>query len=109
MHDLGEVASRIVGRQKGKLRAAGRSNLKYSAVDRATGIFVDANLRGIADFHIGELRLALIRLNPLGVRHEGDDLCSRRNQLSRTHLPLAHGAVARRLDSRVAKVHLRQR
>src|SRR4029077_8058653 len=108
LHDLGEIAGRIVRRTQRKLRAAGRSNLKYLAVDHAARIFVDANLRWIANFDISELRLAIVRLHPFGERHEGDDLCSRRNQLTRPHLPFTYGAISRRLDSCVAEVHLRQ-
>ena len=77
-------------------------------MDHAARIFVDAYFRCVANFHVGELRLAIVRLNPLDEGHERNDLCSRRYKLSGPHLALSHSAVIRRLDFCVTKVHLRR-
>ena len=105
LHDFREIAGRVVGWHKCELRAAGRSNLLYFAVDQFPRIFVDANFRRVADFHIGQLRFAIVRQNPLDERHEGDNLRSRRYKLPGPDLPLADGAVIRRLNRRVAEIY----
>src|SRR5271165_181612 len=53
LYHLGEIAGRVVGRQQGKLRSAGGCNLNDLAMDDLTWIFVDAKLRGIANFDMG--------------------------------------------------------
>src|SRR5208282_1209029 len=70
LHDLGEIAGRVVGRQQGKLRSAGGSDLNDLALDDLSRVFIDADFRRVADFHVGELRLAIIGLNPLDLADE---------------------------------------
>src|SRR5271157_824199 len=62
LHDLGEIASRVVGRQQRKLRSASRRNLDDFATDDLSGVCVDTDLCRITDFDIGQLGLAVIRL-----------------------------------------------
>ena len=69
-------------------------------------VFVHGDLRHVANFDVGELRLAIIRLHPLNFADEGNYLRTRRDQLSRPHLPFPHRAIAGRLDRRIAQVYL---
>src|SRR5580700_11553937 len=64
LDDFGEISSGVVGWEQGKLRATGGGDLENFAMHDLAGIFVDVNLGGVANFHVGELRLAIVRLNP---------------------------------------------
>ena len=74
LHDLGVIAGGVVRREQGELRAAGGSDLDDFAGEGFFGVHVEANFGGVADLHIGELGLLVIRLHPLGVGDEGDCL-----------------------------------
>ena len=70
-------------------------------------IRVDADLGRVADFHVRELRLAIICLNPLDLADKGNRLCSGGHKLSGSNLPFTHGPVIGRFNLGVAEVHLR--
>src|SRR5260221_2352354 len=106
LQDFGEVAGSVVVRQQCKVRSAGGGDFEHSAMNDLPGLFVDANLRGIAHFHVGELRLSIVRLYPFGIADERNYLRARRNQLAWPHLPLAYRAVHGSRDLGVAEVHL---
>src|SRR4029077_20665434 len=105
LHDLGEVSGSIVRWQQRKLRSAGRSNLDNLAVNGFPGVFIDPNFCGVANFNVGQLGLAIVRLDPLGPINERDHLRSRRYQLPRANLALANGALPRRGDLGIAEGH----
>src|SRR6266567_1678152 len=65
LHDFREITGGIVRRQQRELRTAGGRDLDHFAVDHPSRVRVDADLRRVADLHIGELRLAIICLYPL--------------------------------------------
>ena len=68
-------------------------------MDDLSRIFVDTDLCGIPYFDIGELGLAIVRLHPLRLIDESNDLCSRRDQLSGTDLPFPNRAISWGIDS----------
>src|SRR5580704_4999211 len=53
LYDLGEIAGRIVRRQKSKLRAAGGRDLLHLAVDDLAGVLVNPKFSGVTNLHIG--------------------------------------------------------
>jgi hypothetical protein len=53
LNDLGEIASCIVRRQKGELRAAGRRELLDLPVKYPVWEGIDPDICGVADSHIG--------------------------------------------------------
>src|SRR5262245_43934030 len=63
-------------------------------------------LSAVAHLDVSELRFAIVRLNPLEVGNECQNLRARRHQLPWAHLPLANRPVSRRGDLRVSQIHL---
>src|SRR5262252_5309558 len=60
LHDLGEVAGGIVGRQQRELPPAGRGQALDMAADRQAREGVDLDGDGLARPHRGELRLLVV-------------------------------------------------
>src|ERR1700761_9611026 len=106
LNDFGEVASRIVGRQKREAVAAGTGNVIYFASQHSAGKGVDPNRGSIAWMHVARLSLFVVREHPHLVLDERDNLCSRVNHLPWQHLSFADSAVLRRNDARVSQVGL---
>src|SRR5215470_14135845 len=101
-----EIASRVIRWQQSELRSAGGCDLDHSPLNYLAWIDVDANLRRVTDFDIGQLRLAIICRHPPGVLHKCHCLRSGTYELSRTHLTLADSAVGRRQNSCVTQIYL---
>ena len=107
LHDLREIAGGIVRGQERELRSARGRDLENPPVYHFAGIHIDADVDRIADFDVGQLRLAEVRLYPRRPVDEGQHLRAGGHQLPRADLPLADSAVGRRDDARVAQVDLR--
>src|SRR5580692_3999624 len=107
LHHLRVIPGGVVRRQQRKLRTAGWSNFEYLPLENFSRIFIDAQVCRIADFHIGQLRLAIIGLYPFNVADERDRLGPGRDQLPGANLPFTHGSIAGRFDFGVAQIHLR--
>src|ERR1700722_153968 len=93
LHDFGEIAGGVVGRQQSELRTAGRRDLDHLAANEFSRIFVNPKFGSVPNFHVGQLCFAIVRLHPLGESDKGDHLSSRGDELPRPNLPFAHRAV----------------
>src|ERR1700751_3522040 len=60
LHDLGEIAGGIVGRQQREFLAAGRGERVDVTMHDLTGEHVDGDVDRLALVHIGELRLLVV-------------------------------------------------
>src|SRR5215470_10428442 len=100
-----EIAGRVIRRQQCELGSTSRCDLDHSPLKYLVWINVDANLRWVADFDVGQLRLAIICRHPPAVLHKCHRLRSGTYKLSRTHLTLTDSAVGRCQNSRVAQIH----
>src|SRR5271157_5167841 len=106
LNDFGEIPGGIIRRQQGKLRSAGRSDLDDFAPDHLARILVDADLCRITNSYVRKLCLFVICFYPFRAINERNHLRARRHQLPGADLPFAYAPVIRRIDLRVAKVHL---
>ena len=110
LHDLGEIARRVVGRQQREgASGAGRPAVDMPREDEV-GESIDGDARGLADAHIGHLGFLVVRDHPdVGQRHDRDDLRADVDELAGPHLALADEAVGRRNNVRVTEIVARQR
>ena len=108
LHDLGEIAGRIVGRQQRELGARGGRERQHMAAQDMSRKSVDGDLRLLPDRHVGELRFLVVGDDPdLRQGREGGDLAARRR-------PTGPGLTWRcpstpscgRRDGRVAEIDL---
>src|SRR5271157_4181387 len=106
LYYLGEIAGGVVGRQQRKLRPAGGGDLYDFAMDHLARILVDADLCRITNSYVRKLCLFVICFYPFRAIDERNHLRARRHQLPGADLPFAYAPVIRRIDLRVAKVHL---
>src|SRR5690349_12228715 len=60
LHDLGEIAGGVVGRQQRELRAASRGNAVDAPCDHDPWKGVDRDFRALADFDMGQLGFLVI-------------------------------------------------
>src|SRR6476661_8755319 len=80
LHDLREIAGRVVGRQQRELGSGGRADTFDLAFSLASAVGIDVELGRASDFHVRELRFLEVRGHPhAGV---GDD---RHERLTRLH------------------------
>ena len=105
LDDFRVIAGGIVGREQRELRTAGRRDLDDFPVEDLAGVFIDPDFGRIADFHIRELRLAVVGLHPFHIADKSDHLRSGRYQLPRPYLSLAHTPIRGSSDLRVSKIH----
>jgi len=61
-------------------------------------ILVNPQFGSVADLHVSQLRLTIVRLHPLRDINERDHLHARRNKLSCADLAFAHSALAGRVN-----------
>src|SRR5258708_2389929 len=106
LHDLGEIAGRIVRGQQGKLRPAGGRDLQDLTANYLPGILVNAKFGRITNLHVGQLRFPIVRLHPLRDINKRNHLCAGRNKLPGPHLPFTYVAVPGRVNFGVAEVHI---
>src|SRR5215813_9979000 len=106
LHDLGEVAGRVVRREQGKLRPAGRGDLFDMAVQPEAGKCINGDHRRIALGYVGELGLLIVSLNPYIALHERDHLCARADELPHADFAFSYDTVCRSENSRVFQVRV---
>src|SRR5450631_1926515 len=95
LHNLGEVAGRVIGRQKRELRSAGRCDLRYFSVQHDPGESINGNVSAIAFLDVGKLRLLVIRLDPDIPSHQVDHFHAGGDQLPLLHMTLADRSCRR--------------
>ena len=97
LHDLGEVAGRVVGRQQREFLAARRRDAVDMAVEGHAGKGVDRDSDRLAGMDIGELRLLVVG-DDIGrrQRHHRHQLCPRLHILADAQRAVADDAVDRR-------------
>src|SRR5882724_69679 len=100
LYNFGEISGCIVRRQQCELRPAGWCDLEYFSFEDLVRININTNLDRVADFNIGQLRLAEICLHPSSAFHKCHDLGSWGHELPRPNLPLTNGPIVRRGDAR---------
>src|SRR5271156_3828238 len=98
LHDFCEIAGGVVRRQQSELRSAGWRDLDYFAANELSGIFVDMEVNGVPNFHVGQLGFSIVRFHPFCESNKSDDLGARRDELPRPNLPFAHRAIAGSID-----------
>ncbi len=108
LHDLCEVAGRIVGRQQRELRAAGRRHLIDFPSENHSRKRVHADFSRVARADVADLRFFVIGLHPNVALNERNYLSAWTDQLSGAHLAFADDSVFRRYDSRVTQIDSRQ-
>ena len=109
LHDLGEIAGGVVGRQQAELGAAGRREALDAAGQRPVGIGVDRDLGRLARPHPGQLRLLEIgRDIDMRQRHQRQQLRPGLDVLPGPAGAVAGDAGDRRPDHRVVEVVLGQ-
>ena len=104
LHDLCEVAGRVVRRQQRELRAAGGSHLVDLASQNHSRKCIHADFGRIAGAHMANLRFFIVGLHPNVSLNERDYLSAWTDQLSGAHLAFADDPAFRRCDSRVAQI-----
>ena len=84
LHDLGEVAAGVVGRQQGEARAGRGAQRLDRAVEPGAVVGIDGELDRIADLHRLQLRLLQVGRHPhVARRHDGQQGLARLHQLAR--------------------------
>ena len=105
LHDFGEVAGRVVGRQERKGASGSRRPAVHMAGEREIGKGVDGDAGRLAKPDVGHLGLLVVRDHPdVRQRNDGDHLRADIDELAEPHLPLTHQPIRGRQDSRVAQV-----
>ncbi len=96
LHHLGEVAGGVVRRQQ-RERAAGAGRPAVDmAGQRQIRKSIDRDARGVAETHVGHLRLLVVRDHPdLRQRHHRDHLCADIDELALADLAQADQPVRR--------------
>src|SRR5262249_7233777 len=64
LHDLGEVAARVVRREQREARSGGARHALHVALELHAGVGVDRELDGLARAHVPDLRLFEVRRDP---------------------------------------------
>src|ERR1700675_2239857 len=65
LDNFGEISRGVVGRKERKLRAACWSDFENFSPHDLSGVLVDVDFCGVTHLHVGELRFAIVGLNPL--------------------------------------------
>ena len=108
LHDLGEVAGGVVGRQQREFLAAGRRDAVDMAFDGRPRIGVDHDADRLALADAGKLGLLEIRDHiDRGERHHRHELGAGLHVFSDAQATIADDAVDRRHDIGIAEVQLR--
>ena len=98
LHDLGEVAGRVVRRQQREHRAGGRRDAHHGAVDRVAAQRVDRDRHRLAGLQLAELRLLEVRVDIDRIeRHQAREPLARLHVVADLHGAIADDAVDRRL------------
>ena len=107
LHDFGEVARRVVGRQERESLAARRRHAVDMAVEDAARKHVHLDRRGLAALHVGELRFLVVRdhISRVG-RDDRHELRAGLDELADAERAVADGSVDRGDDRRVAQIEL---
>ena len=107
LHDLGEVAGRVVGRQQREHRARGRRHAFDRAGDGVAVERVDRDRHGLAGMQVGELRLLEVGVDVDVVeRHEAGEALARLHIVAALHGAVADDAFERRADGGERQVAL---
>src|SRR5258705_2515866 len=106
LHNLGEIARRIVRREQRELRSACRSNFDNFSMEHDTGKRIDPDIGHVAGSDIGKLSLLEVRLNPDVTFDQIDDLHPGRNQLALLDVPFTNRPSRGRHDPGVTKIYL---
>src|SRR5215469_14497885 len=106
LHDLGEIPRSVVGRQKRKLRTAGRRDLFYLPMQHDPWKGVDLDFGCISLSDVSNLRLQVIGLDPRVAFDQVDHLHTRCDQLPFLHMALADRAVSGCRDPRISEIYL---
>ena len=110
LHDLGEIAGRVVRRQQRELRAARRRDALDAAVQGLLRETVDRDFDRLARLDMGELGFLVIRDHiDVRQRHDIDEVGADIDVIAGLHLTLAGDAVERRDDPGVAELQLCRR
>ena len=107
LHDLGEVAGRVVRRQQGEFEAAGWRNAVHAAVDPGTRQAVHVDADRLAGAHVDQLCL-LVVCHHIGrvQRDHSHELGTCRYILADAQRPSADCAVHGRHDGGVTEIQL---
>src|SRR6185437_5000490 len=110
LHDLGEIAGRVIRRQQGRLRATRRRDALDAPAQRLLRETVDRDFDRLARLHMGELRFLVVRDHmDVRQRHDIDEVGADIDVIAGLHLTLAGDAVERRDDPGVAEFKLCRR
>ena len=110
LHDLGEIAGGIVGRQQREFETAGRRQAVDMAPEFCAVEAVDGDFNGLAVAHMRELGFLEIRDDIDRIqRHHRHQLRSGLHELADAQRTRSDGAVNRRGDLRVGQVQRRLR
>src|SRR5258705_2335864 len=105
LHDLREVAGRVVRREQRELGAGRRADALHLALRRHAAVRVDLDLDVLADAQVVQLRLLEVRRDPhAGVGHDGEERLPRLHQLAHLDLLPRHDAGHRGRHSRVGEL-----
>src|SRR5215472_13093201 len=107
LHDLGEVAGSVVGRQQRKHRARGRRHARNRSLDRAAGQRVDGDgdrLAGLQTRELGLLEVG-VDIDRIERDHAGEPL-ARLHVVADLHGAIADHAVDRRPDGGEGEIAL---
>ncbi len=107
LHDLGEVARGVVGRQQREHGARGRRECQHMSAQCMPREGVDGDFRLLPDGHVSQLRFLVVGDDPY-VRQgrEGRDLTAHAHQLPGFDLALSDHAVLSRRDGGVPDIEL---
>jgi len=94
LHDLGEVARGVIGREQGEGAPGARRPALDMACENEIGEGVDGDACGLTDAHIRHLRLLVVRDHPdIGQRDDGNDLRADVDELAGADLALADETI----------------
>jgi hypothetical protein len=109
LHDLGEIAGRILGRDHAELRAGRWRKACDMAAEAGAGQHVGGDLHRLSDRHVRKLTLLEIGVDPKAVRrNDRQELRADGGVRAGAGAAVADHAVDRRADFGVAEIERRQ-